>query len=55
MAELPVTRWRITEVPGRTDINVLLILDTVDPSIVEWIERGAREGGVDMHRLTEDE
>ena len=54
MAELPVTRWRITAIPGQV-VNVLLILDTIDPTVVEWVERAARESGVELQRLREDE
>ena len=58
MTELPVTRWRIVGlpgVPGVEELQVLVLVDTVAPIIVDVIERAARDAGVELIRLEDDQ
>ena len=54
--ELPVTRWRIVGVPGLPDrLQILLLVDTVAPIVTDTVERAARENGIELVRLEDED
>jgi hypothetical protein len=52
--EWPQTVWRIVGLTAESEeLNVRLVVDTTEPAIVDAIERGARQAGVELERVEE--